>query len=230
MDFVNKLNSKNSFGIFTNENKSTTIINIVCGVLLVALIVVLIICLVRKDNFKNKVDSSNGDEVVMMFFMKTCGFCSKQQKELEKVGNKLFGKPVKMIDMQDPNNSELVKKYKVSGAPSFVHMLTGKKAVGFHQDLKTLENKLSGNNEPPKSSEDVIIVMGRNTCPFCKRAIQLMDSLNINYKFIDTTKEENNDLFKHHMDKSGSNGVPLTYVKGEYIVGFDEDKIRALAN
>lgn len=230
MDFVDQLNSKNAFGIFTNENKSTTIINIVCGVLLIALIVVLIICLVRKDNFKNKVDSSNGDEVVMMFLMKSCPYCIKQKQELEKVGNKLFEKPVKMIDMQDPNNSELVKKYGVTGAPSFVNMNTGTIAVGYHSDLKILENKLSGNNEPPKSSEDIIMLLGNTSCPFCKKAIQLMDSLNIKYKFIDITKEENKDLSNKHMTAARSNGVPLTYVKGEYIIGFDEDKIRALAD
>ena len=231
MDFVSKLNNKNVFGIFQNQNvnKSTTIINIICGVLLVALIVVLIICLVRKDNFKSNLNSSNGDEAVMMFFMKGCGYCLKQKQELEKVGNKLFGKPVKMIDMQDPKNSELVKNAEVTGAPTFVKIDTRVKAVGFHKDLKTLENKLSGNNEPPKSSEDIIVI-GSMRCPFCKKAVQLMDDLKIKYEFIDTNKEENKDLSNKHFNASNSNGIPLIFAKGEYIVGLDEDKIKALAN
>jgi hypothetical protein len=71
MDFLNKLNSRNNFGIsqqmteslssnvntgniFSNIFRKENMVNIICGVLLIILIVILIVCLCKPKDKKDK--------------------------------------------------------------------------------------------------------------------------------------------------------------------------------
>lgn len=142
-------------------NNKTNMVNIICALLLVALIVILIVCLVRnKDNF--------GEE---------------------------------------RNNNE---------------------------DLNKVENDLNGKNNKPEDKTDnninknEIILIGYMSCPFCKKAKDLMDEMQLDYKFIESNSPEG----KKNMEQYDSNGVPLIIDLRMNIVikGFNAEKIKQLKN
>ena len=62
MDYMTRLNAKNSFGLLNLKNDKNTWINVICGILLIVLTVLLIICLVKgKDSFGD----TNKDTILM---------------------------------------------------------------------------------------------------------------------------------------------------------------------
>lgn len=237
MDFFGKINAKNNFGMFEN-NQNNNIINIICGVLLIILIIVLIICLCRKkDGFSNPKKYAENDEndkddthiyQVVNNLDPTKDFCphSRRMSELlAKNNNMLGGSKVKKITMEDPRAKG------VTGTPTIICTKSGLQSVGFKpldkvsEDLK-LNNNNNNNDSNNNSSGKDILLIGSMSCPFCGKAKQLMDELQIDYHFVDSQL----DLGKQHMLKSNSNGVPLIYTPNGYIKGFNEQEIRSLKN
>ena len=67
---------------------------------------------------------------------------------------------------------------------------------------------------------DVIIYTTR-TCPFCRRALQLLDSKDVEYDNIDVT---GNQPLRDHMTEraGGRTSVPQTFINGQHIGGCDD--------
>ena len=223
MDFFGKLNAKNTFGMF-EQGKGNNIVNIICGVLLIILIIVLIVCLVRKnDSFSNQKENDN-EEIHMYHVVNSrCPFSRKMSELLAQNNNMLDGAPVKNITMDHP----LAKG--VTGTPTILCTKSGKKSVGFKPLDKVLEDLKSNDNESNhnKSTKDIVIC-GRMSCPFCARAKELMDKLQIEHDFVDSQSDE----CIQEMKKHNANGVPFIFDKknSNHIIGFDEEKIKNLKN
>lgn len=69
-----------------------------------------------------------------------------------------------------------------------------------------------------------VMVYSTPTCPFCIRAKQFLKDNKIQFEDIDVSADEGkaNEMIK----KSGQMGVPVIDIDGEFIVGFDKEKIK----
>lgn len=86
--------------------------------------------------------------------------------------------------------------------------------------------------EPTGAREKVkVIVYGLTTCPFCKRAVNLLENLNVEFETIyldELDGEERNETLKKIYGISGMLSVPLIVAGDQYVVGYDENAIRKL--
>lgn len=235
MDFFGKLSAKNKFGMF-EKGKNNNVVNIICGVLLITLIIVLIICLVRNDKFSNqKVKNHNHNNLdncdVIMFDREGCGFSARMKKIVEDNNHMIGNMKVCIIDMT--KHTELTNKYKVRGTPTFAlkdnpNVLS----IGFKPSLdKVLEDLKQSNsnhgNHGNHSKKDVVIC-GNNSCPFCVKAKKKMEELGIDHDFVDSGSPE----CVKEMRERKATGVPLILNKktGTHIIGYNEPEIEKLKN
>ena len=72
-----------------------------------------------------------------------------------------------------------------------------------------------------------VTIYSTSWCAFCATEKQWMDKLGVNY--VAKNIEEDKDAEKELLDKLGGNfqGVPVTDVAGEVILGFDRPKLQA---
>lgn len=61
------------------------------------------------------------------------------------------------------------------------------------------------------------------TCSYCDKAKTLFKENNIEYHEYDV--KENLDRRKEMIERSGQMGVPVIAIDGEYMAGFDKDKL-----
>ena len=69
-----------------------------------------------------------------------------------------------------------------------------------------------------------VVVYSTPTCPFCVRAKQYLKDNKIQFEDIDVS--ENQDKAQEMIKKSGQMGVPVIEIDGQFIVGFDKEKIK----
>lgn len=72
-----------------------------------------------------------------------------------------------------------------------------------------------------------VTIYSTNWCAFCATEKQWMDRLGV--KYVSKNVEEDEDANKELLDKLGGNfqGVPVTDINGEMILGFDRPKLQA---
>lgn len=232
MDFLDKLNSKNTFGMF-EQGKTKNIVNIICGVLLIVLIIILIICLVRKDDkFSNQKESSV-EETHMYHIVNNldrtkerCPFSRKMTELLSENNNMINGTKVKDITIDHP----LAKEFNVTGTPTILCTKLNKLSIGFKSLDKVSEDLKPENNDmsDSKVSTKDILLIGNMSCGFCLKAKTLMEQLEFDFEFVPSNSPEG---LKHMKDKN-SNGVPLILKisTNKTIYGFDEEEIKNLKN
>lgn len=71
-----------------------------------------------------------------------------------------------------------------------------------------------------------VIVYSTPSCPYCNMAKQYFKENNIDFTDYDVSK--NREKAKEMINKSGQQGVPVIYIDGEIIVGFDKSKVKNL--
>lgn len=71
-----------------------------------------------------------------------------------------------------------------------------------------------------------VTVYTSSTCPWCVRAKQYLDSLGIEYKEINVSKDRQGAM--EMISKSGQRGVPVLDINGATVVGFDRKEIDRL--
>jgi len=64
------------------------------------------------------------------------------------------------------------------------------------------------------------------TCPYCLQAKNYFESKNIDYQEIDIAK--NQKAAEEMIKISGQMGVPVIQIDNHIILGFDEEKIKAI--
>ncbi len=70
------------------------------------------------------------------------------------------------------------------------------------------------------------IIYTTPTCPYCHMAIDFLEKNNIIFKEIDVSENEN--IAVDIMERSNHIGVPIIEINGNFIAGFDEEKIKKL--
>ncbi len=63
-------------------------------------------------------------------------------------------------------------------------------------------------------------------CGYCKQAIKYLKELGVKLKVIDITKNEKAAV--ELVRKTGQTGVPVIFIKGQKITGFDRNKINSI--
>ena len=71
-------------------------------------------------------------------------------------------------------------------------------------------------------------VFSTPTCPWCDRVKQFLKENGI--EFEDINVAENRDALVEMVTKTHQMGVPVVEIDGEYIIGFDEKKLREMLN
>ncbi|HOO63206.1 MAG TPA: glutaredoxin domain-containing protein [Synergistaceae bacterium] len=74
-----------------------------------------------------------------------------------------------------------------------------------------------------------VTVYSTKTCPWCVKAKEYLDSLNVSYEAIDVGA--NREAAMEMIQKTGQRGVPVILVEDTVIVGFDKNALdEALKN
>ena len=71
-----------------------------------------------------------------------------------------------------------------------------------------------------------VTIYSTESCPWCKKTKEYLKAHKITYteKDVGSDPEAAQEMIK----KSGQQGVPVTDIGGEIVVGFDEDKFKEL--
>lgn len=66
----------------------------------------------------------------------------------------------------------------------------------------------------------MVKVYSKNYCPYCKQALALLDSLNVEYENIDIT--DTPEMIEELSQKSGMRTVPQIFVEDKCLGGFSD--------
>jgi len=76
--------------------------------------------------------------------------------------------------------------------------------------------------------EHKIRVFGTPTCPYCHTIKMFLDKYGLKYEDVDVSSDD--QALKEMMEGSGQKGVPVVEIDGEFIVGFEKDRMSELLN
>ena len=84
------------------------------------------------------------------------------------------------------------------------------------------------NAKPPSADDAKVIIYSTTWCAFCKTEKQYLDRLGVAY--VEKDVEEDKAAYEELMAKNGGSfqGVPVTDIAGELVLGFDRPKIDSL--
>jgi len=71
-------------------------------------------------------------------------------------------------------------------------------------------------------------VYSTTTCPYCTAVKSFLEENKIEFEDIDVSQDE--ESMKMIVEKTGQMGVPVVEIDGEFIIGFDRQKIVELLN
>jgi glutaredoxin-like YruB-family protein len=66
------------------------------------------------------------------------------------------------------------------------------------------------------------------TCPFCIMAKKFLKDNNIEFEDIDVSRDIK--AAREMVEKTGQMGVPVIEIDGEFVIGFNREKIKQLLN
>lgn len=73
------------------------------------------------------------------------------------------------------------------------------------------------------NKEYIVKVYSTPTCPWCDVAKKFLSDHNIEFETIDVSQSQ--DVLMELIQKTGSTGVPVIEINGEYILGFNKNAI-----
>jgi glutaredoxin-like YruB-family protein len=79
-----------------------------------------------------------------------------------------------------------------------------------------------------KDSKFMVKVYSTPTCPYCVTLKTYLKERDIDFKDIDVAVDEK--AREEMVEKTGQLGVPVINIDGEFVVGFDKEKINQLLN
>lgn len=84
------------------------------------------------------------------------------------------------------------------------------------------------NAKQPSTDDAKVIIYSTTWCAFCKTEKQYLDRLGVAY--VEKDVEEDKAAYEELMSKNGGafQGVPVTDIAGELVLGFDRPKIDSL--
>ena len=124
-------------------------------------------------------------------------------------------------------------KYGIKSAPALLEFLDGKfnkTVLGCHKPdfYKTVieHNAFTvSQNEKSKPAKRVT-VYSTPTCPHCNTLKEYLRKMKIHFRDIDVSQDQ--QRAQELVQKTGQQGVPQTDINGQFVVGFDKQRINQL--
>jgi glutaredoxin-like YruB-family protein len=82
--------------------------------------------------------------------------------------------------------------------------------------------------EAPDTEGKKVKVYSTPTCPWCHKLKEFLQENNIEFEDINVAEDQ--EAAKSMVDKTGQMGVPVSEIDGEFIIGFDEPKLKEKLN
>ena len=79
-----------------------------------------------------------------------------------------------------------------------------------------------------KNNQAKIRVFSTSSCPYCELLKQFLKEKGVEFEAVDVSQNE--DAQNYIMEKTGKMAVPVTEIDGEFVIGFDREKIVKLLN
>jgi|AntRauTorcE11898_2_1112593.scaffolds.fasta_scaffold00174_18 glutaredoxin-like YruB-family protein len=124
-------------------------------------------------------------------------------------------------------------EYNITSAPALLEFLDGvynKTVIGCHKPdfYKTvIENKaFTASKTGKEKTAKRVTVYSTPTCPHCNTLKEYLKKMNIRFTDIDVSKDQ--QKAQELVQRTGQQGVPQTNINGQFIIGFDKQRINKL--
>ena len=158
------------------------------------------------------------EKKVIVYSTPTCPYCNILKDFLKKKGVKFEDYNV-AVDAEKAR--EMVQRTGQNGVP--VITIDNNVVIGF--DQARIETLLNAEPEEPVDP-NVVKVYSTPTCPFCVKVKEFLKENNIDFEDINVAEDQKAAAYM--VNKTGQAGVPVIETRGEYIVGFDEPRLRQI--
>ncbi len=154
---------------------------------------------------------------VVVYSTPTCKYCVILKDYLNKKG----------IEYTDYNvgedqekAQEMVQRTGQMGVP--VTMIDDNVVIGFNQ--AKIDFFLS--EESVKTNPNVVKVYSTPTCTYCIKVKEFLKENNIDFTDVNVMEDQNAGMYV--VNKTGQMGVPVIEAKGQFVIGFDEARLREI--
>lgn len=156
-----------------------------------------------------------------------CAFSALQEAAKAVKTNNIF-----FVDA--PANPEIHKHYGVTSAPSLLifekgqlkDMVKGCHDTQFYKQL--FENAVFQQKVQNNQQQKSVTVYSTPSCPWCNTLKSFLRKNGIAFSDIDVSRDQ--EAARQMVTATGQQGVPQANIGGEWVVGFDQQRIKRLLN
>lgn len=181
---------------------------------------------------KQELDALNreNDTVLLMFYTQTSETSLKAKDRAQAACAAYEAVPLALVDASQVKTIHAV--YGVNSVPTVLLLRQGK-VVKTVQGLQSQEHyELLFYDAPQVSGSDSqqrqrhVVVYSTPTCSWCTRLKQYLRKNRIRFQDVDVSRDQS--AAQELMQRTGQTGVPQTEIDGQWIVGFDQQRIDQL--
>lgn len=172
------------------------------------------------------------DKAYLLVFKKGTGVSDCAFSAVKDAASAVKVQNVMCVDA--PNYPEIHKYYGVTTAPSLLifekgqlkDMVKGCHDVQFYRQL--FENAVYQQRTSTTHQQKSVTVYSTPTCPWCNTLKSFLRKNGIVFTDIDVSHDP--EAARQMVAATGQQGVPQANIGGEWVVGFDQQKIKRLLN
>lgn len=182
------------------------------------------------SEFKQHIDKI--DKAYLLVFKKGTGVSDCAYRTLQDASNSANIKNIYFVNA--PEYPEIHKHYEITTAPSLLVFDKGelKNAIkGCHDESfykQLFENAVYAQKVSKGNQQKSVTVYSTPTCSWCNALKSFLRKNGVAFSDIDVSR--NQDAARQMVSATGQQGVPQTNIGGEWVVGFDQAKIKRLLN
>ncbi len=168
----------------------------------------------------------------LLIYKKGVGVSDCAYSSVEKAAEKV--KSIKIFSADANETRDIHPAYNITSAPSLLVFENGnlKDVVkGCHDETfykNLFENALFSAKAAEHHLQKTVTVYSTPTCPWCTTLKNFLRKNGIQFTDIDVSRDQ--DAARTMVSATGQQGVPQANIGGEWVVGFDQLKIKRLLN
>ncbi|HRX31377.1 MAG TPA: glutaredoxin domain-containing protein [Tenuifilaceae bacterium] len=182
------------------------------------------------SEFKQHIDKT--DKAYLLVFKKGTGVSDCAYRTLQDASNSANIKNIYFVNA--PEYPEIHKHYEIITAPSLLifdrgelkDVIKGCHDESFYKQL--FENAVYAQKASSSNQQKSVTVYSTPTCSWCNALKSFLRKNGVAFSDIDVSR--NQDAARQMVSATGQQGVPQTNIGGEWVVGFDQAKIKRLLN
>jgi len=182
------------------------------------------------SEFKEQLDKS--EKAYLLVYKKGSGVSDCAYSALAEAASNTNTKSIFYVDA--PNYPEIHTHYKITSAPSLLvfekgelkDTVKGCHDVQFYKQL--FENAVYAQKAKAGNQQKSVTVYSTPTCPWCNTLKSFLRKNGIIFTDIDVSRDH--EAARQMVAATGQQGVPQANIGGEWVVGFDQQKIKRLLN